>query len=151
MQKDIIQTWFLEHPVEAVWEFLTDSELLAQWLMKNNFKPEVGHKFQFKTFPRTKLGFDGNIYCEVLEVVPCKKLSYSWKGGPGNGKINLDTVVTWTLVSRDNGTELNLVQAGFKGVRNYISYFIMDKGWALKMKKRITELLREHQNENVSN
>src|SRR5258708_5202344 len=104
MQKDIKHTWFLPHSKEKVWHFLTDSELIAQWLMKNDFKPMVGHQFQFHSKPLVNVGFDGNVYCEVKEVVPFKKLVYSWKGGPGKGKITLDSVVIWTLIEKENGT-----------------------------------------------
>lgn len=45
--------------------------------MPNDFKPIVGHKFQFGTRPKLKLSFDGRIYCEVLEVIPFQKLVYS--------------------------------------------------------------------------
>jgi len=100
--------------------------------MENDFKPEVGHKFMFTTKPKIKVGFDGNIYCEVLEIIPFQKLSYSWKGGPGKGKITLDSIVTWTLTPKDNGTELQLDHTGFKGMKNYITYLIMNKGWGSK-------------------
>ena len=34
---------------EKVWRCLTDSELLARWLMPNDFHAEVGHRFTFRT------------------------------------------------------------------------------------------------------
>jgi len=135
MERNIEHLWFFPHSPELVWDYLTKPELLSQWLMENDIKAEVGHKFMFHTKPKIKLGFDGNIYCEVLDVVPYKKLSYTWKGGPKPGKINLDTVVTWTLTPKNNGTELLLEQKGFKGMRNYISYIFMNAGW-VKIYKR---------------
>ena len=141
MEKDIKHTWFLEHSVETVWEYLTDEKLLSEWLMKNNFKPIVGHRFQFHTKPVVKFGFDGNVYCEVLEVVPFKKLSYSWKGGPGEGKITLDSIVTWTLTPKKNGTELLLEHKGFKGLKNFMGYFFMNIGWKKKVLTRLQQLL----------
>src|SRR5665213_913830 len=105
MARDIKHTWFLEHQPEIVWNFLTRSELLAQWLMENDFQPVAGHKFQFNARPKIKMGFDGIVYCKVIEVEPFKRLSYTWKGGPGKGKITLDSVVTWTLKPVNNGTE----------------------------------------------
>lgn len=143
MQRDIIQKWFFPHPPEAVWEYLTTPELLAQWLMENDFQPVPGHKFQFRTYPKVKIGFDGIVYCEVLEVVPNKKLSYSWKGGPRPGKISLDSIVEWTLTPKDKGTELLLEHKGFKGLKNYFAYVIMNKGWASHIRSRITQLLKE--------
>jgi len=141
MQKDIKCNWFLEHPAELVWDYLTKPELLAQWLMENDFKPIVGHKFNFCTKPKVKFGFDGNVYCEVLEIVPFKRLSYSWKGGPGKGKITLDSIVVWTLTPKDNGTELMLEHNGFKGTRNFIGYLFMNEGWKTKIRNRFTNLL----------
>lgn len=141
MQKDIKHTWFLEHPVERVWEYLTDSELLAQWLMKNDFKPIVGHRFQFHTKMIVNMGFDGNVYCQVLEIVPLKRLSYSWKGGPGKGKITLDSVVTWTLIEKDGGTELTIEHTGFAGLKNFLGYFFMNSGWKNGIRNKLAELL----------
>ncbi|MCP9768946.1 SRPBCC domain-containing protein [Lacihabitans sp. LS3-19] len=136
MQKDIIHHWHFNHSPEKVWRLLTETELLAKWLMINDFKPEIGHKFTFYAKPIIKMGFDGRIYCEVLEVEPFKKLSYTWKGGPKPGKITLDSVVTWTLKSNDQGTLLTLEHTGFKGIKNYLTYIFMNKGWE-KIAKRL--------------
>jgi len=149
MQRDIKHNFFLPNPPEAVWEFLTKPELIKQWLMENDFKPVVGHRFQFKTKPIIKFGFDGTVYCEVLEVEPLKRLSYSWKGGMGKDKVHLDSVVIWTLTPRDNGTELRLEHKGFKGLKNFLAYFIMNKGWA-RIGKRMASLLNTHKNEAAS-
>ena len=143
MQRDIVVNWSLEHSPEKVWGYLTKPELLEQWLMKNNFKPITGHKFQFTTKPVVKFGFDGNVYCEVLEVVPFKRLSYSWKGGPGNGKITLDSVVVWTLTATEKGTELKMEHKGFKGMKNFIGYLFMKEGWRGKIRKKLKALLDE--------
>jgi uncharacterized protein YndB with AHSA1/START domain len=43
---------FLAHPPARVWRALTDPDLLARWLMPNDFRPEVGHTFTFRTDPR---------------------------------------------------------------------------------------------------
>jgi len=79
MAKIIKHQFFYPHPTETVWEYLTNPELMAQWLMKNDFQPIVGHDFQLRTGPILSLDFDGIFYCKVLEIVPFKKLSYSWK------------------------------------------------------------------------
>ena len=81
------------------------------------------------------------VYCKVLEIVPYKKLTYSWKGGPGDGQITLDSIVEWTLVAKDNGTELSLDHSGFKEVEGYSSFYpIMDDGW-FKIIRKIAELI----------
>jgi uncharacterized protein YndB with AHSA1/START domain len=136
MQRDIRHQFTFSQPPEVVWEYLTNAELLEQWLMPNDFKPIVGHKFQFKAKPKLKLRFNGNIYCEVLEIVPYKKLVYSWKGGMSKDNPSLDSVVTWTLTATDNGTVLLLEHTGFKGIKNYLAFVIMNMGWA-KIGKRL--------------
>ena len=143
MQKEIRHTWFFTHSPECVWDYLTKPELLSQWLMENDIKPIVGHKFRFKTKARIKFGFDGTVYCEILEVIPFQKLVYSWKGGTGKENVTLDSVVTWTLTSRENGTELLLEHTGFKGLKNYVAYLVMNKGWA-KIGKRVMAIINKN-------
>lgn len=140
MQKEITHQWFYDHSPEQVWEYLTKSELISQWLMKNDFMPIVGHNFQFRAGPMPNFDFDGIIYCQVLEIVPFKKLSYSWKGGPGNGKITMDSVVVWTLEKKDHGTELLLKHSGFGEGQTAAIFAVMDEGWRKNIQK-ITELL----------
>ena len=139
MQREIKHTFFFHQAPELVWDYLTKPELLSQWLMPNDIKAEVGHQFMFKTKPRIKFGFDGNVYCEVTEVRPFTRFSYSWKGG-ANGKITLDSIVVWTLTPKNNGTELTLEHKGFKGIKNFFGYVVMNAGWK-KIGKRMQELL----------
>ena len=140
MTKSIKHQFFFPHPTEAVWEYLTKSELMEQWLMRNNFQPIVGYDFQFRTNPIPSLDFDGVCYCKVLEIIPLKKLSYSWRGGPGEGKITLDSVVVWKLVSSDKGTELFLEHSGFGKGENLNFYTGMTDGWAKNVQKIINLL-----------
>lgn len=140
MAKIIKHQFFFPHPAETVWEYLTNAELLAQWLMKNDFQPIVGHEFQFRTGPIAALDFDGIIYCKVLEIVPFKKLSYSWKSGPGAGKITLDSVVEWKLEPKDNGTEVFLEHHGFAKKENLDFYNGLLHGWVEKL-ENINKLL----------
>ena len=41
----------LPHPVGKVWRALTQGALIKEWLMDNDFQPEVGHKFKFRSTP----------------------------------------------------------------------------------------------------
>jgi uncharacterized protein YndB with AHSA1/START domain len=41
---------FLPYTPAQVWKALTDPDLLARWLMPNDFQLVVGHHFTFKTF-----------------------------------------------------------------------------------------------------
>ncbi|HZY36968.1 MAG TPA: SRPBCC domain-containing protein [Mucilaginibacter sp.] len=143
MQRDLVIKWFFPHPPEKVWECLTDSELVGQWLMKNDFKPLAGHKFNFFTRPIPKMGFDGIVYCEVIEIIPNKKLVYTWQGGPKPGVIRLDTLLTWTLSPDANGTILLLEHTGFKGLQNYLTSIILERGWKKNVARRFEQILGE--------
>ena len=135
MTKVIKHQLFFPHPVEKVWEYLTKSELMEQWIMKNDFQPIVGFDFQFKTKPIPSLDFDGIFYCQVLEIAPLKKLSYSWKSGPGAGEITLDSVVVWTLQTTEKGTTLFLEHSGFAKIENLNFYNGLTDGWLKNIQK----------------
>jgi len=135
MQRDIVHRFSYSHPPAVVWQYLTDAALLSQWLMPNDIKPVKGHRFTFQTKPLPKFGFDGTVHCEVLEVVPHQKLSYTWKGGTPQ-KTVLDTVVVWTLTPTAHGTDVLLEHKGFKGMRNLIPFIAMNMGWK-KIGKRL--------------
>ena len=146
MTKTIQHQYFFSQTPEVVWDYLTKSELMALWLMPNNFLPIEGRNFEFTTKPIPSLDLDGIFYCKVIEMLPCKKLVYSWKGGPGGGIMTFDTIVVWTLESKENGTELLLVHSGFNEVENYNLYLGMNDGW-LKNIKKIEQLLNDKKND----
>jgi len=144
MERDIKLSWFYPYPVEVIWECLTVPEILKQWsLSTGDFKAEVGFKWMEARKPKPKLNWDGKMYFEVLEVVPMQKLAYSFKGGPREGEITLDTIVTWTLIPKDNGTELHLEHSGFKGARMFFTSFIMEMGWRKHVHKRLVRTLQK--------
>ena len=132
MAKVIQHQYFFAHSVETVWEYLTNSELMAQWLMKNDFQPVLGHEFQFRTGAKANLDFDGIFYCKVLDIEPFKRLVYSWNCGPGEGQINLESVVTWELEARNNGTQVSLDHRGFERAENLDMYHGLMHGWLEK-------------------
>jgi uncharacterized protein YndB with AHSA1/START domain len=135
MEKVIKHQFFFTHPPEKVWEYLTKPELMEQWLMKNDFQPIVGYDFQFRTGPIPSLDFDGICYCKVLEVVPFKRLSYSWKCGPGEGKITLESVVIWKLQPTEKGTDLFLEHSGLGKEENLNFFNGMSHGWLKNLQK----------------
>jgi uncharacterized protein YndB with AHSA1/START domain len=146
MKRTIKHQIFFPHSPETVWEYLTQSELMALWLMKNNFEPVVGFDFQFRTNPIPALNFDGVFHCKVLEIVLKEKLSYSWRSGPGEGEITLDSIVTWKLERKENGTELFLEHTGFEKEENLDFYNGLNHGWAEKLQK-IADLLNAAKND----
>ena len=97
------------HPPEKLWRALTESPLLAQWMMKNDFEPVVGRRFQFRADPMPN--WNGIVDCEVLAVEPLRQLSYNWGVGGAGG---LQWVVLWTLTPAECGTHVRMEQSGFE-------------------------------------
>jgi uncharacterized protein YndB with AHSA1/START domain len=91
----------IPYPPEKIWRALTQPHLIAEWLMQNDFKPVVDHRFKFSADW-------GAVDCEVLVVEPNQTLAYSW------GAYGLDSVVTWTLTPTGAGTRLRMEQVGFR-------------------------------------
>ncbi len=136
--KSIRVEYDLPHPPAKVWRALTESALLAAWLMPNDIRPVVGHRFTFKAQPMP--GWDGTVHCEVIEVEPERRLRYSWSGGAEDSR--LESVVTWTLAATPQGTQLSLEHAGFLP-RNAFAFDIMGRGWRGKMVDRFNEVLTQ--------
>jgi len=147
MERDIVISWYFPQAPARVWDCLTQPELLNQWFMKNDFKAEVGHRFTFTNKPKIAFGWDGIVYSEVLEVIPQQKLVYTWKAGPEPGVVNMDTILTWTLTPQGEGTLLKLEHKGFKGLKNYMSSFMMEKGWKINIGKKFQRILNAYTNE----
>jgi uncharacterized protein YndB with AHSA1/START domain len=97
------------HPPEKLWRALTESTLLAQWMMSNDFEPMVGRRFQFRADPAPN--WNGVVDCEVLIVEPRRRLSYNW--GVGGAESGLQWVVEWTLTAAEGGTHVRMEQSGF--------------------------------------
>ena len=92
-------------PPEKIWRALTQPHLIEEWLMKNDFKPVAGHRFNLRKDPQPDLSIV--IDCQVLVVEPNKTLSYTWAA------YGLESVVTWTLTPTSTGTRLRMEQSGF--------------------------------------
>src|ERR1700720_1450734 len=91
----------MPHQPEKIWRALTQGPLIEEWLMKNDFKPVVGHRFDLRADW-------GVVDCQVLAVEPNKALSYAWEA------LGLKSVVTWTLTATSTGTHLRMEQSGFR-------------------------------------
>ena len=97
----------MPHPPEKLWRALTQPHLIAEWLMKNDFKPQVGHRFNLRG------EWGGVLDCEVLVVEPNRELAYTWNHAHDDPAFSLQSVVTFTLTPTRNGTHLRVEQSGF--------------------------------------
>ncbi|QYO75861.1 SRPBCC family protein [Devosia salina] len=98
----------IPQPATRIWKALTQSHLISEWLMNNDFEPRVGHKFKLRG------EWGGILDCEVLAIEPERTLSYSWDFDNPDPAFALKSVVTYTLTPTDAGTHLRVEQAGFR-------------------------------------
>ena len=132
MENEIRQTRHFNQPPQEVWDYLTKPELIEQWLGKTDFKPVAGYKFRFIS------PYGNDSYCEVLEVKPFTRLSYSWQKNSAKDHKLFNSTVVWTLVPKGNGTELQLVHNGFTAAEDVIAH---TNGWNICLKK-IEEIVK---------
>jgi len=91
----------IPYPSERIWRALTQPQLIEGWLMKNDFRPIVDHRFNLRADW-------GAVDCQVLTVEPNKTLSYTWAA------YGLESTVTWTLTATGTGTHLRMEHSGFR-------------------------------------
>ena len=103
------------YPSEKIWRALTQPHLIEEWLMKNDFQPVVGHRFDFRADW-------GSVDCQVRTVEPNRTLSYTWAA------YGLESVVTWTLTPTGTGTRLRMEQTGFRPDQQQ-AYMGAKAGW----------------------
>jgi uncharacterized protein YndB with AHSA1/START domain len=109
-------------PPEKLWRALTQPHLIAEWLMKNDFAPVVGHRFKLSG------DWGGILDCEVLTIEPNKVLSYTWNFAHADAAYNLESVVTFTLTPTHAGTLLRVEQVGFRPEQKQ-AYGGANAGW----------------------
>src|SRR5262249_16460230 len=94
-QRSVVIEREMPHAPEKIWRALTQSSLIEEWLMQNDFQPMVGPKFTFRATPMPH--WNGVTDCEVLELEANARLSYSWNASGSEAPNGLKTIVTWTL------------------------------------------------------
>ena len=135
---------FFPYPPARVWRALTDPDLLARWLMPNDFQLKVGHRFTFKGTPMPNVKFSGIVQCEVLTFEVERTLCYSW--ADHSGENDLRSTVTWRLEPEGQGTHLFLEHGGFDPTHPLLqlSYQIMSGGW-VRLMRQLGETLEAYE------
>lgn len=123
-------------PIALVWRAITEKELMKKWYFDiSDFKPEVGCKFHFEGGEENKRYMH---LCEVLEVIPNKKLRYSWKY---EGHVGV-SFVTFELSSIGKKTKVKLIHEGLETFTN--PDFIRNNfvgGWKYLIHESLKEFL----------
>ena len=95
-------------PVNKVWKAISDKTEMKQWYFDlAEFKTEVGFEFQFYAGDEKKQWLH---FCKITQVVPGRKLSYSWRydGYPGI------SYVSFELFPDADKTRLKLTHTGLE-------------------------------------
>lgn len=105
--KSVIVERVFDADIALVWKALTEKEIMKQWYFDvKEFKAVVGFRFEF--WGGEEGGRQWKHLCEITEVVPGKKLAYSWKYEGYDGMSH----VTFELFEEKNGTRLKLTHSG---------------------------------------
>jgi uncharacterized protein YndB with AHSA1/START domain len=95
-------------PVARVWRALTNAEEMRRWYFDlKEFKPEVGFEFEFTVEHE---GMNYHHLCKITEVIPQKKLAYTWRYAGHQG----DSLVTFELLADGGKTRLKLTHEGLE-------------------------------------
>ena len=114
---------------EVVFKAITDQEELTNWFPDQAIlEPKLGGKVKFG-FYKDKERKHGELECvpegTIVEFVPNKKLSYTWRQTKTPDFPN--TVVTWELEEiAHNKTQVKLLHTGFEPGK----LFKHDEGWS---------------------
>lgn len=129
----------LDAASDRVWRALTDKDQMKEWYFTlTDFRPEVGFEFSF-----SGTGNKGETYihlCRVTQVIPGKRLQYTWtyKGLPGT------SLVTFELTPEGAKTRLRLTHEGLQTFAQNGPDFLADsfnQGWTALIEKSIGEYL----------
>ena len=121
----VIVERILNAPVTRVWNALTDVDQMREWYFDlKEFKPQAGFEFEFS------VEHEGTTYhhlCRVTEVIPEKKIAYTWryKSEPG------DSLVTIELFAEGDNTRLKLTHTGIESFPRTPAYARknFEQGW----------------------
>jgi uncharacterized protein YndB with AHSA1/START domain len=95
-------------PPDKVWKAITEKSEMKKWYFDlAEFKAEVGFEFQFSGGTEEKKYLH---FCRVTEVVPGKKITYSWRYEGYEGI----SFVTFELFDESGKTRLKLTHAGLE-------------------------------------
>jgi uncharacterized protein YndB with AHSA1/START domain len=128
-------------PVARVWKALTDVGEMKEWYFDlKEFKAEVGFEFEFTVEHE---GMKYHHLCKITEVIPQKKLAYTWryKGYEGN------SLVTFELFGDGDKTRLKLTHEGLETFPKTTSFARENfmKGWTQIIGSSLKDFVEKQQ------
>ncbi len=136
----VVKEVLLKTPALKVWKAITEKEQMKEWYFDlKEFKPEVGFEFHFEGGPNKRVYLH---LCKITEVVPEKRLSYSWRydGYPG------DSLVTFELFEEGKKTRLKLTHKNLESFGRKNPDFAKEnfiEGWNMIIGKNIKEFVEK--------
>lgn len=137
----IVQEALIDASISRIWRAITDVDEMSKWYMViKSFKPVVGIQFTFYGAANDEEKY--NHTCRITEVVPEKKLAYTWEyeNLPGS------SVVTFELQEEAGKTRVKLTHEGVESFSENGPDFIREnfiKGWnhllSIKLKKYLED------------
>lgn len=126
MKLDLNLERIFPHPVERVWAAISSADSIAEWLFTCDFRPEIGHKFTFRTTPPEGSAWRGWTDIEILEFSPPTRMVWGWE----SAEIDVPTRVIFQLEPVNGGTKLSLSHVGDSTADDIAS---VSGGWPVKL------------------
>ena len=143
----VVKEVTLNAPASKVWKAITDKNEMKKWYFDlAEFKPEVGFEFSFWGGTEQKKYLH---LCKITEVVPNKKLSYSWRF---DGYAGI-SYVTFELFKEEEKTRLKLTHTGLESFPLDEPDLKREKfaeGWSIIIEKSLKEFVEGENNERQS-
>lgn len=138
--QNVIVERVFDADITLVWKAITEKEMMKQWYIDlKEFKAIVGFKYEFMAGEEG--GKQWKHLCEITEVVPERKLTYSWKyeGYGGN------SFVMFELFEETNGTRLKLTHSGIATFPDIPELAIhnFEQGWNQVINVSLKEFLEK--------
>jgi uncharacterized protein YndB with AHSA1/START domain len=128
-------------PIEKVWTAITDKDHMKKWYFDlPEFKPEVGFEFRFLGGKDPARPFEH--ICIVTEVIPFRKLVYSWRYEGYSGISH----VTFELFDESGKTRLKLTHEGlesFPASNPDLAPGNFENGWTMIIGTLLRDFLSE--------
>lgn len=127
MHENVKVSVMVNAPVEKVWNALTEKEEMKKWYFDiSDFELKEGNAFNFYE-PGEERKY--HHHCEIVEIIPQKKLKHSWMY-PDISKEK--TLVKWELSPENGGTKITLTHKGLENFQHLGKDFQIEsfqKGW----------------------